>query len=86
MKKPAARKNLLKAFKIVGKAKLSAGMGVRYQSVDRWVLTNRLPLTEYAGDTQYSMAIEKMTNGAVTVADLLGFVPITQTPEWDGWQ
>ena len=87
MKKPQARKALEKAFRIVGKARLcNDHLKIRYQSADRWLLTNRLPLTEYAGDTQYSMAIEKATEGKVTVTDLLGFVPVTQTEAWDGWE
>jgi DNA-binding transcriptional regulator YdaS (Cro superfamily) len=85
MKRPQVKKNLLKAFKIVGKSKMSTLMGVRYQSVDRWVLTNKMPLTEFNGDTFYSRTIEKATDGAVTVTDLLGWVPVTQTSKWVGF-
>jgi DNA-binding transcriptional regulator YdaS (Cro superfamily) len=86
MKRPQVKKNMLKAFKIVGKAKMARLMGVAYQSTDRWVLTNRMPLTEYSGDTCYSIEIEDATGGQVTVTDLLGFVPIGQTREWTGWR
>ena len=86
MKRPAARKALLKAFKIAGKAKTAAACGIKYQSLDRMLLKNAMPHTEYSGGTFYSTAIEKITEGQVTVADLLGFVPFTQSSGFDGWK
>jgi hypothetical protein len=85
MKRPQAKKALLKAFKIAGKSKTAAACGIAYQSMDRMILKNQLPHTEYSGDTNYASAIEKLTEGAVTVTDLLGFVPFTQTEAFDGW-
>jgi DNA-binding transcriptional regulator YdaS (Cro superfamily) len=85
MKKPNARKALLKAFKIVGKSKTADACGIKYQSLDRMLLKNQLPHTEYSGNTSYASAIEKATGGQVTITDLLGFVPFTQTEAFDGW-
>jgi hypothetical protein len=86
MKKPQVKKSLEKAFKIVGKSKLSQGLGVAYQSTDRWLLKNCMPATEFNGQTMYSKKIEAMTDGAVTITDLLGWVPLPQTAEWTGPQ
>jgi len=83
-KKTNVKKSMEKAFKLYGKAKLADALGRRYQSLDRWMLTGKMPLTEFNGDTAYSMTIEKLTEGKVTVEDLLGWVPVTQTAEWQG--
>ena len=85
MKRPAAKKALLKAFKIAGKANTAKACGIAYQSLDRMLLKNAMPHTEYSGGTFYSTAIEKITGGEVTIIDLLGFVPFTQTKAFDGW-
>lgn len=86
MKKVQVTKSLHKAFKIVGKAKLAKGMGIAYQSVDRWLLKNEMPATEFNGKTMYAKKIEAMTDGAVTITDLLGWVPMPQTDGWTGPQ
>jgi len=86
MKRPQARKALLKAFKIAGKAKTAKACGIAYQSLDRMLLKNSLPNTEYSGGTAYATAIQEITGGEVTISDLLGFVPFTQSEHWDGWK
>jgi hypothetical protein len=86
MKRPNVSKALLKAFKIAGKARTAAACGIAYQSMDRMVLKNVMPNTEYSGGTAYATAIEEITEGKVTIEDLLGFVPFTQSEHWDGWQ
>ena len=86
MKRPAAKRALLKAFKIAGKSNTAKACGIKYQSLDRMLLKNQMPRSEYSGHTFYCKAIEKITEGEVTITDLLGFIPFTQTKAFDGWK
>lgn len=44
---------------------------VSYQAVKKWEAKGRLPRTEWTGETNYAAAIELITKGAVTKAQLL---------------
>jgi len=72
------RAGLDKAFKMIGKTKLAAKLGISYQSMDRWHDYDEMPCTEYNGKTMYSKQIEELTGGQVTIVDLCGFVPPPQ--------
>ncbi len=65
-----------KAIKLVGKKGLSEHLGISYQAVDCWAENNRMPDTEYSGRTSYSVLIEDLTEGAVDIKSLLGYVPV----------
>ena len=69
---------LKKAFKMIGKVKLAEHLGISYQAMDRWLLRNEMPATEFSGKTKYSKKIQEVTNGQVTIEDLCGFVPPPQ--------
>ncbi len=76
------KQGMKKAFKLIGKTALAKHLGVRYQSIDQWIVAGKMPLSEYSGDTMYSTTIQRVTKGKVTVTDLLGFVPHPQDPDW----
>ena len=83
----STKTSLKKAIKIVGsKSGLAKELGISYQSMDRWMLQNAMPCTDFNGETMYSKKIEKLTGGQVTIKDLLGWVPLPQTDEWTGPQ
>lgn len=65
-----------KAIKQIGLIDLAKKMNMSYQAIKLWRSNNRMPCTEYSGRTTHSMKIEKITNGEVTVEDLLGYVPV----------
>lgn len=69
------RQALNKAFKKVGKTELARQLGIRHQSMNGWHLKNKMPRTEYSGETSHAMKIQIATEGEVTVEDLLGHVP-----------
>jgi len=73
-----ARTALKKAYKIMIKSKLAKEIGVSYQSMDRWIEVNKMPYSEYNGETNYATQIERITKGKVTITDLLGFIPPPQ--------
>ena len=74
--KPKVKQSMKKARKIIGKAKLAGILGISYQSMDRW--GDSMPCTEYNGKTLYAYKIQALTNGEVTITDLLGFIPHPQ--------
>jgi hypothetical protein len=74
----SVKTGLNKAHKLLGKVNLAKQLGISYQAIDRWYLQNRMPATEYNGRTQYSKKIQELTEGAVTIEDLCGFVPPPQ--------
>ena len=83
----SVKTSINKAYKIAGsKVKLAAVLGVAYQTIDEWRSRNEMPATEYNGKTFYSTRIQDLTNGKVTVADLCGFVPHPQDPDWPGFK
>jgi hypothetical protein len=63
------------AIVIVGKVALARGLGVTHQAFRRWFDAGRMPRTEWTGETRYSEAIERLTDGRVTKAMLLGAWP-----------
>lgn len=70
-----ARKALKQTYKLIKKSKLAIELGVAYQTIDRWIEINKMPCSEYTTETRYSVKIEKITKGKVTVEDLLGWRP-----------
>lgn len=66
---------LNKAFNIVPKAKLAKQLGISYQAMNHWHLINRMPRTEYSGETNHAQKIQEATGGKVKIEDLLGSVP-----------
>ncbi len=79
----SAKSALNKTYKIIKKSHLAVKLGVRYQSIDNWITKNRLPDTEYSGRTNYALQIERITEGRVTVEDLLNYRPPHQVPDKD---
>ena len=78
-KKPSVKKAMAKAIKIAGgKVKMAAYLGISYQSINGWSTSGKMPCTEFNGETFYSLKIQELTEGEVTVVDLLGFVPHPQ--------
>jgi hypothetical protein len=51
--------------------------GVSVRAVYKWLDRNRLPRTEYTGETNYAKKLEAASNGAVSAKILLDF---TKTP------
>ena len=75
----STKTSLKKAIKIVGsKSGLAKELGISYQSMDRWMLQNAMPATDYNGKTMYSKKIQSLTDGQVKIEDLCGFVPPPQ--------
>lgn len=50
---------------------LARELCVSGQAIRKWQRARRMPRTEWTGETQYSQAIEKLTDGAVTRERLL---------------
>ena len=55
--------------------------GISFVSVHKWMKCGHFPATEYLPDehprkTHYAEAIEAATNGAITKAELLSYVPL----------
>lgn len=60
-------KNLIsQAVEQVGLVALASECKVTYQAVRRWEKNERLPRTEWTGETNYAAIIERMTNGDIT--------------------
>lgn len=51
--------------------------GVSVRAVYKWLDRNRLPRTEYTGETSYAKKLEAASNGAVSAKNLLN---LTKTP------
>jgi hypothetical protein len=56
---------------------------VSYQAVKKWEAKGRLPRTDWTGETAYAAAIELITEGKVTRAELLALEPATASPSPD---
>ena len=54
--------------------------GVTHGSVHQWRKRGCLPRTEWTGETHYAEKIEAATNGAITKAELLSYVPPKPQP------
>ena len=74
----STKKALKKAFKIIGKVKLAEELEISYQAFNRWYDYGEMPCTEYNGKTMYSLKIQNLTKGEVTIEDLCGHVPYPQ--------
>lgn len=72
-----SRKHIIRAIEIVGLQELAKGAGVSYQAVQKWRKTGRMPHTDASGYSRHAFVIEKMTNGQVTIEQLLGCEPPT---------
>jgi len=68
------------AIEIVGLQAIAQACGVSYQAVRKWERKNRLPRTDWTGETSYSAAIEKATGGQVARQDLLAVSTRPSTP------
>lgn len=79
----SAQTGLKKAYKLLTKGGLANLLEISYQSIDRWYLMNKLPATEYNGETFYALKIQRATKGVVTIDELLGFIPHPQQWELD---
>ena len=74
----STRTALTQAYNLVGKRHLANGLGIKYQSMNNWYNQDRMPRTEFSGETMYSKKIQELTDGKVSIKDLLGFVPQPQ--------
>jgi hypothetical protein len=66
---------LREAIGLVGASAIGRACGVSYQAVLKWLAAGRMPRTEWTGETRYSEAIERLTEGRVTKTMLLGAWP-----------
>lgn len=62
---------ITQAIELVGLQPLSQACGVTYQAVRKWEKRNRLPRTDWTGETNYAAAIETATRGAISKKALL---------------
>jgi hypothetical protein len=60
-----------KAIQIVGLQPLAAALGVKYQSIYGWQRNERLPRSEFTGETRYAATIARETKGEITEGELL---------------
>ncbi|NJM13056.1 MAG: helix-turn-helix domain-containing protein [Synechococcaceae cyanobacterium SM1_2_3] len=58
-----------------GYAKTADLCEVNISVVWRWAKRGRLPRTEWTGETHYAELIEAATQGAITKAELLSYIP-----------
>lgn len=69
--------SLARAFEIlngpsgVSRKLAELGISITPWAVNKWLRAGRLPRTEYTGETQYAVALERATGGQITAADLL---------------
>lgn len=69
---------LRKAIDLIGWQPLAASLGVSRPAIHKWDSANRLPRTEFSGETNWAEKIEAATDGQVAASDLI---------EWsrEGW-
>lgn len=67
------------AVGLVGLACLARELLLSHQAIRKWQRARRMPRTEWTGETQYSQAIERLTDGAVTREQLLAPWPVATT-------
>lgn len=62
---------IAKAIETVGLTGLARSIGVSYQAIRKWERAGRLPRTEWTGETTHAEAIERATDGYVSVGELM---------------
>jgi hypothetical protein len=62
---------LTRAIEIAGLGAIATACGVTYQAIRKWEQQGRLPRTEWTGETEYAVAIQKLTKNQVRRAELL---------------
>lgn len=72
----SADKAIQEAIDIIGLKKLARSLGITHQSIRGWQSRNRMPDSEYSGRTDYAVQIEKLTDGKVSIAKILGYIPV----------
>jgi len=65
---------ITEARELIGLQNLATELKVSYQAVRKWEDAERLPRTEYTGETNYAETIERLTSGKVTKARLLAML------------
>ena len=55
---------------LVGLTRLASELGVTPQAIRKWQKAGRLPRTEWTGETEYAIAMERLTCGAVNQVQL----------------
>lgn len=66
---------ITKAIEVVGLQPLARGLGISYQALRKWEKSGYLPRTEWSGETDYSLTIERLTHGKVKARSLLKMKP-----------
>jgi len=66
---------ITQAIDSVGLGVLAAGLCVSGQAVRKWEAAGHLPRTEWTGETDYSAAIQRITEGRVSREALLACRP-----------
>lgn len=81
MRRMSTQISIAKAIKLVGLVKLAGalkrpnGKTLSYQAIKKWEKADQMPHSEYSGATDYASQIQIITNGEVTIKDILGTVP-----------
>ncbi|CDH46979.1 YdaS family helix-turn-helix protein [Candidatus Contendibacter odensensis] len=63
--------DIQRAIHIIGTNRLAKACRVKHPSVNKWGKAGRLPRTEWTGETRYAEVIEQLSEGRVTVKELL---------------
>ena len=66
---------LERAIQSRGLNRLARELGLTHQALRKWQKAGRMPRTEWTGETAYAIKIADLTDGKVSVAELLGKWP-----------
>jgi hypothetical protein len=72
---------LKEAVELVGLGPLAKSLGLTYPAIRKWQRAGRMPRTEWTGETTYSVQIQALTGGKVTVARLMSKWPALEVLE-----